>query len=267
MGAAEIFLALIVLVPGVVVVSLLRGAKFWPRAAERPAYPARAGAIAVGAALVGAGVGVGLGWLSFEAVVPRAVPLGIAFVASSPWDNMLARLHFGVFGAVWLALPGACALGWLIVSHRREPTQAALFGIVVGLGFGAGAAVALATAASGLSWLLPETGLEATVSFLSVVDVVVDGLIGFGVAGAMLAGAAFVASRSPRVFKAALASTGLATGLGCLVSGWLTPPDVVSQVVLGAVLVFAWLLGLVVAAVRLTFTRRGTDVGPAPRAF
>ena len=258
MSIIELALVVIAAVPGIVILFVARRGGWLLAPVARPPFPKKAAIIAGAAMILGAAAGFAIGAASFELFLEWSLPEGTQIVIAQPAELLVVRLRLGAVPAVWLALPGGAALGWLARSRDRSPRAAALFGVVVALGFGVGAATGLALAPAALAALI------GSFDGLSFGDVRLDDVVAMhtglsfslGVAGALLTGAAVAASRTPTAFKAALAVSGAMIALLLLVAGIATPPDLVSQLLLAVVLIGAWVAGLVLAGVMLAVRAR-----------
>lgn len=257
---AEIFLAMIAFVPGVLVVVMAarRGWAFAPT--ERPPIrwvPIIAAAIAL---ILGAAAGLVFGITMFEPLLASLpLPHGSTLTFESSWDALLARIRLGLPCALVLALPGAGALGSLLITRDRSPRAAVTIALFLALGVAAGGALGVVLAPRAIASLLTfETGavasgavVEPTIMLGDLAAIIGSFVFGFGSVGALLTGTAAAASRSAAAFRNARVLSCACPGVALFLSALVTPPDVVSQLLLAFVLTSAWGIGLAAAAVLL----------------
>lgn len=261
MSIAELILAVIAIVPGAIALAIAKRRGWAFARVERPPVPIAPLGIAAIAATIGGAVGFFAATMIVGWIVEQSYPRGLPMTVTGPGDVLLVWLHEGLVGAIALALPGACALAWLLSSRERRPRAAIFFGILVALGYLAGAGLGALVVPRSIAALTAQAdfggAFQPTIDLADITTLVADMLLAFGAAGATLVAIAYTASRSADALRNALALSAIAPGASLLIAAWLTPPDVVSQMIAAFALVAAWTIGLALAlAVRaLALTR------------
>ena len=162
----------------------------------------------------------------------------------SPGDLGRPLIYAGALLATWLALPGLGALAWLALSRDRVPSTAAFFGASVGLGFTVGAGLGLELGVPQLRETLIASTPDALIAMADASRMAIAVSFASGLGGALSSGVWFVSSRSKRTMRTTLFAS-LLVPFGCLlVAAVLTPPDVLTQLLVAAPLGLCWLLGL-----------------------
>jgi hypothetical protein len=148
-----------------------------------------------------------------------------------------------------LILPGLCTLVWPLISNDKTVRVALRSAVCCWIGLLAGLVLAFATEL----WPLPSlvsaphaagsSGIAVALSLREVVSLAVSGLLAYGVAGVLLAAAwqLVVQSQAPRRMLRNIVF--MPVGLLAL-SAVLSPPDVVTQMLLAGALGLFWLGGL-----------------------
>jgi Sec-independent protein secretion pathway component TatC len=258
---AELVFVVLAAIPGGVAIALARRGGWLLAPVARPPFPTKAGILTTAAAVLGAIAGLVLGAALLEPTIPSSLPEHATIAVSSPAEALVAQLRIGAVVATGLALPGFAALGWLARSHDRSARAAALFGVVVALGFAAGAAAGWLLAPLGSSALYLTAGglgIAPTIGLDDLAAQQAAGAFGLGIAGALLTAAAAGASRTIAALKATLALTGATVPASLLLAAILTPPDVVSQLMLATALIGAWLAGLAIGGAILFVRGKGS---------
>jgi hypothetical protein len=198
----------------------------------------------------------GLGWAWMLPPLPEELGL---VVSSHPADPVGATALAGALLSAWLASPGLLATGWLLGSRARRWQGAWALGLLGWLGFGLGLALA--------RWLVLPAALESMLAVMpglrlglpELVRQVVPSLLALGVAGATLPVIWRLAASSGRALLRCLVATALMPAFALTLGALLTPPDVLSQVVLATLLGLSWLAGLAGGAVTSMVAARGRD--------
>lgn len=190
------------------------------------------------------------------ASVPLALGLSLALGHSLIWQLLgtygaegylyLDPLHafwpsLQAAGALflWLGPPGLLALAWLLASRSRSLAVAAWLSAGWGLGFGAGGVLARALL---LPHLMEWLGMDMVVSLPQAVGVMLEGMVALGLATALppVVGA-LTWSHPRRMLGLSVLFPAVAAVLGAV----LTPPDVLSQLLVAGGLCLGWGVGLV----------------------
>jgi hypothetical protein len=251
-GAVELLLTLLFALGGggtliLLFVFLRRGAETGaePRA-PLPVIPTVLASLTIPAALVAS---LGLGGRFVESVLlPRLAGVGQLLLTDGR-DPFAAHVHASWLLAVWLALPGTIALGVLLASRRRSWIAALGLAVSGWLGFGVGIGAGL--------WLIPTAtaGIAssqlpgAMVSLVDLVKAVVAGLTVLGVAGACAPIVGLLAMSSWPALRRMLLATAVMPAVALAVAALATPPDALSQLLVGATIGSSWLVGLAAGAV------------------
>jgi sec-independent protein translocase protein TatC len=165
---------------------------------------------------------------------------------------------------VWFMLPGLLAAGWLLGSIRRSRLTALVLAVSGWIGFGLGLAVGAAAVAPLLSRMLEPQIPAAMLSYADLMSSIVAGLLALGVAGACGPVAWVLAGSSPRALRRLSLVTLLVPAGSLLVAALTTPPDVLTQVAVAAVISVCWLAGL--AAGAITTVLRRDPSGTLPKS-
>ncbi|MCB9591901.1 MAG: hypothetical protein H6719_04130 [Sandaracinaceae bacterium] len=211
-----------------------------------------------------------VGYLLAPAVIDQLAgtsPSGV--VIFEPFDLVMARVIAALSIAAWAAVPGASAAAFLVVSRRRSVGTAAAFALATWVGFTLGAAATFPIVASAYDAMSASAGdpsLAVQVDLRSLVSAFARAALGLGFIGGSAAALSVAAASSPRGLRGALIATAALPLIAPLVGALSTPPDVVSQLLVAAVTVALWLLGLGVgAAARRALSGRG-DAPPSAAA-
>jgi Sec-independent protein secretion pathway component TatC len=259
MALPELLLALVLGLGGVVVLVLTvvvgRGREPGPPVTSRPPLPLLPISLALLTVFAAPLLGMGLGGVVTERLLlPVFSGLG-SLALTTPPDPTWARLRGGGLLTLWLALPGLLATAWLLLARARSWQGASLLGALGWLGFGGGLAVGrwlvLPAALSGMS----SPGPELAVALDDVVAMATAGMLALGVAGASGPVVWMLAGSSRRALRRMLQATAVMPAGALALGALTTPPDVVSQLVVAAMLGLCWLAGLAAGAVTMALRR------------
>ncbi len=247
MGPVELLLGLLTGAVGVavlVVLALVLRRRDAPAVEPRAPLPWLALLLALLGLLVSPLLGFGLGGVVLEGLVSPCVDgLGAATVGELH-EPVLARVYAGGLVALWLGLPAALALGWLLGSRSRSVGGAVALAVLCLGGFTLGVLLGrlwvVPAVTQGLGELLPG----ASVQLLELVRTVVSALAVLGLAGACAPVAWLLSSRSQSALLWTAVASAAMPGCVLVVAAIATPPDLISQLLVALLLGTSWLLGL-----------------------
>jgi len=221
----------------------------------RAALPVLPLLIALLALLVAPVLGLVLRELVLEHLLLPCFGNEALLLVTSPTVPLLAGLYGGGLLALWLALPGLLASGWLVLSRRRTWTTALLLGILGWTGFGLGLSLGRWLVLPAMLGGLSATMGEASFDLSELARAASTGLAVLGLAGACAPVVWLLSSSSKNALLRVLLAS-LAMPAGALVIGALTtPPDLISQLLVATLLGLSWLAGLAAGAVTVLLRR------------
>ncbi len=199
-------------------------------------------------------IGVGLGALALEHLLLPQLELA-RLVITAPQDQLGAQLRGAGLLTAWLALPGMLAAARLLLSRDRSWKAAALLGSVGWLGFGLGLVMGRWLVLPAVLGELAVPGSEITIELTQAAGMAASAQLALGVVGAcgpvvwLVAGSSHVALRWTTI------ATMLMPAGALTLAALTTPPDVISQVVVAALIGLCWLVGLALGAVTVKLRR------------
>jgi len=182
---------------------------------------------------------------------------GVSFAVTSPSGGLASQLRMGAVLASWWAAPSFSLLLWLVFSSSRSLRRGLVLAATVFCMAGASGAIGLELVVPAVASLArPGVGM---LLLDDAVGMVASGIFAFGLGAACLAAVWIVGSSSKRALRRVLLGSVIMPPVSLIVAALLTPPDVVSQILVAFLLGVFWIAGLGLAAL----TRR---VGRPPLA-
>jgi hypothetical protein len=240
-GFAEVFLTAFFAIGVVLAVVGLR------RFPMQTSAPSPALATPVVASIAVCAMAAGMWWSTpfAEALLPHLANRTGAPILDPP-NQRLGWAPSALLGT-WLATPPAASLLWLLLPTNRRLGPSALLGGLMWCAFSVGAGVGLWVV--GLSFAeQPTPDAPPLLGATALLNMAARAGLGLGFSAVLTVGVWFVAASSASALRAVLITTAAMPCAALALAALLTPPDVVSQLMLATCFGTGWLIGLVLGA-------------------